>query len=98
MDLNLLHSYDDGSEITEKELIENQCGIQLNEDSYICSYQFSIIFIGHHGFPPQEIIFGDSSNIELMLCWGWGGSEFLLEHGVTLTKKINQCLTDISQF
>ena len=37
VDLNLLHSYDDGSGITEKELIKNQCGIQLNEDSYICS-------------------------------------------------------------
>ena len=27
VDLNLLHSYEDGSGNTEKELIENQCGI-----------------------------------------------------------------------
>ena len=27
VDLNLLHSYEDGSGITEKELIENRCGI-----------------------------------------------------------------------
>ena len=38
VDLNLLHSYDDGSGITEKELIENRCGIQLIKDSYLCSY------------------------------------------------------------
>ena len=27
VDINLLHSYEDGSGITEKELIENRCGI-----------------------------------------------------------------------
>ena len=37
VDLNLLQSYEDGSGITEKELIENQCGIHLNKDSHICS-------------------------------------------------------------
>ena len=38
VDLNLLHSYDNDSGITDKKLIENQCGIQFNKDSYICSY------------------------------------------------------------
>ena len=38
VDLNLLHTYGNGTVITEKELIENRCGIQLNKDSYICSY------------------------------------------------------------
>ena len=39
VDLNLLHSYNNGSGITEKELIENRCGIQLNKDSYIPCYR-----------------------------------------------------------
>ena len=40
---DLLHSYEDGSEITEKELIENRCGIELNKDNYITGiYNFDL--------------------------------------------------------
>ena len=38
VDLNLWHGYDNGLGITDKKLIENQCSIRLNKDSYICFY------------------------------------------------------------
>ena len=46
---------------------------------------------------PKKLLFGESSNIKFVVL-GVGGSEFLLELGVTLTQKNNQCLTNISQF
>ena len=38
VNLKILHDYDIDPGITEKELIEDRCNIQLHDSSSICSY------------------------------------------------------------